>query len=188
MSKICMAGVNENEKPFSERRLRERFPEIPDSVIGKILRQVSCKFCIISTFPLNTNDAYTMKWYLYIFWLYFLVLQRKISRRIVMFLCNVLFKFKAHFSPSSSLLKTIFADLRRFRLFTFTVVASSNIYLTSQIVNSTFLACISSKPLNHENEFWKFPSALCNGTCIFFTTYYFDLGNCLGSIHKRWFF
>jgi len=56
-----MAGVNENEKPFSERRLRERFPEIPDSVIGKILRQVSCKFCIISTFPLNTNDAYTMK-------------------------------------------------------------------------------------------------------------------------------
>ncbi|KAK3749591.1 hypothetical protein QZH41_019732, partial [Actinostola sp. cb2023] len=39
MSKVCMAAVNENDKTFSTKRLQERFPEIPETVIAKILTQ-----------------------------------------------------------------------------------------------------------------------------------------------------
>lgn len=50
MSKICMAGNKENEKINNERRLQERFPEIPDAVISKILIQVSLNIHMIFNF------------------------------------------------------------------------------------------------------------------------------------------
>ena len=48
-----MAAVNDNDKTFTIGRLQERFPEIPEAVISKILTQVSPYFITLNTFHLE---------------------------------------------------------------------------------------------------------------------------------------
>ncbi|KAK3746981.1 hypothetical protein QZH41_011933 [Actinostola sp. cb2023] len=58
MSKVCMAAVNENDKTFSTKRLQERFPEIPETVIAKILTQHAYNMEKCITILTQESDRY----------------------------------------------------------------------------------------------------------------------------------
>ncbi|XP_031553120.1 mitogen-activated protein kinase kinase kinase 7-interacting protein 3 homolog isoform X2 [Actinia tenebrosa] len=58
MSKVCMAAVNDNDRTYTLSRLQERFPEIPEGVISKILAQYANNMEKCLTILSQESDKY----------------------------------------------------------------------------------------------------------------------------------